>query len=199
MGKFKIKNISPPYQPIHKVESEFDFEQISKLNSLDSSNTSNIVKNNKFYLTSTAWNKITHHIAWGKKTNFNIVEQGGLLLGQVYFDKEQNIIIGVAEEALSADLAIGNSAYLRIGCDAWKKMIDELDQKENEPQIIGWYHTHPNNLSVFMSGTDMKTQRAMFSKEWHFAIVINPHLQIWRAYHGANAKKCTGYILKESK
>jgi proteasome lid subunit RPN8/RPN11 len=80
-------------------------------------------------------------------------------------------------------------------------MIDKLDlinedNQEDELQVIGWYHTHPGRLSVFMSGTDLNTQSKMFSMVWQFAIVLNPQKQLWRAFSGSKAKECKGYMLK---
>ena len=58
-------------------------------------------------------------------------------------------------------------------------------------QVIGWYHTHPGGLSVFMSGTDRATQRRHFSADWHFALVLNPHRQSIRAFHGPECLECS--------
>ena len=73
------------------------------------------------------------------------------------------MIYGVVDDAISGDLASGSSTYLEMGHSTWKKMIDELDKirfssSSGNAQIIGWYHTHPNELDVFMSGTDKGTQ-----------------------------------------
>ena len=194
MSKFKIKNISPPYQPIDQAEKELLFNAASHLDALDFKGDKKIQHIHKFYISALAWSQITQHIAWGQTTSFNTVEQGGLLLGQVYRDEDKRILYGLAEEAVVGDLAKGTPAYLRMDFETWKKMIDEIDEKDQSTQVIGWYHTHPNSLDVFMSGTDMRTQRRMFSLEWQFAIVINPHRQIWRAFRGANAEKCIGKI-----
>ena len=82
----------------------------------------------------------------------------------------------------------------------WKKMIDRVDMMlDSNPnkdlQIIGWYHTHPNQLDVFMSETDVGTQMRFFSNDWQFAIVLNPHKKLWRAFHGKNAEECKGFLI----
>jgi hypothetical protein len=48
-----------------------------------------------------------------------------------------------------------------------------------------------------MSGTDLNTQQKMFSKNWQFAIVLNPQKQTWRAFRGADARECHGEIIKQ--
>lgn len=194
MKKFKIKKISPAYTPLSKKESEFDFQINPQLKASDWQEVPQNEAIHKFYISQTAWQKIMTHIAWSEKTDFNIVEQGGLLLGDVYKDKELNYFYGLAKDVVSGDLAQGSPAYLDMNHQTWKKMIDEIDEKEQ--QVIGWYHTHPNSLDVFMSGTDMGTQRKMFSQDWQFAIVINPHRKIWRAFRGKEAEKSMGLILE---
>jgi hypothetical protein len=50
----------------------------------------------------------------------------------------------------------------------------ELQADRPDLKIIGWYHTHPNDLGVFMSATDRRTQELYFNKPGDFAIVLNP-------------------------
>lgn len=51
--------------------------------------------------------------------------------------------------------------------------------------ILGWFHTHPSNLPVFMSGTDRANQAEKYPDG--FALVINPHTMVWKAYYGKNS------------
>lgn len=43
----------------------------------------------------------------------------------------------------------------------------------DEMKIVGWYHSHPG-FGVFMSGTDVITQRRYFPRDFHVALVIDP-------------------------
>jgi len=79
--------------------------------------------------------------------------------------------------------------------ETWKDMLDVVDNLDSKLQIVGWYHTHPNDLDVFMSGTDTATQARVFSHDWQFAIVLNPHKKIWRSFYGANSNECQGYVI----
>jgi len=79
-------------------------------------------------------------------------------------------------------------------------MIDMVDvyleeNPDKSVQIIGWYHTHPRNLGVFMSHTDINTQKLHFNKNWHYAIVLNPQKKIWKAFYGEQAHECLGYFM----
>jgi proteasome lid subunit RPN8/RPN11 len=130
-------------------------------------------------------------------------EQGGLLLGNVFYDHDLNNYHGIVQKAIPGDSAKGSAVYLQMGHDTWSEMMHKIDkiqeeEKELNLRVIGWYHTHPNELNVFMSGTDMNTQQKFFNEDWHFAIVLNPHRQIWKVFSGKDASVCRGYFLSES-
>jgi proteasome lid subunit RPN8/RPN11 len=145
---------------------------------------------NAVFLTRNAQNLLWEHIGWGKKTKTNIVEQGGLLIGSPY--QVNDNFISVAESIIPGESTSSNAAYLELGNDAWSKMLEEFDSRfaEKEYKIIGWYHTHPNSLGVFMSGTDMATQRRFFNKKWHFAVVLNPHTKKYKAFYSEKGPEC---------
>lgn len=136
---------------------------------------------------------IKSHIGWGRKTQANVTEQGGILIGRPYF--VGGAMIGVAERIIPAELSVSNSAYLKMGTETWIKMLDTFDEqyRDHGLQIIGWFHTHPNNLPVFMSSTDMGTQRAFFFEEWHFSVVLNPHRRLAACFRGRGAVDCRLY------
>lgn len=153
------------------------------------------------FIKDAACGRIFQHIGWENPQAENSVEQGGWLLGEV-IETDTGEFCGIVKRAIPAVNGRGSSAYLRLGHDAWKAMYDQLDAnpKENggrELLVVGWYHTHPNNLPVFMSGTDLNTQRTMFSKPWQFAVVLNPHQHVWAVFQGPEADECPGYIVKE--
>jgi proteasome lid subunit RPN8/RPN11 len=196
--KFEIKKSEPSYNPESRSQPQFKFlrEYPSALcrNSID--------KYYYIYIKKTAFETIMHHIGWNSvgETSYNIVEQGGILLGKTFIDHDTNITYGVVEQAIAGKSAKGTSAYLEMTHETWKEMFDKadklLEQSGSEFQIIGWYHTHPNTLDVFMSGTDQATQSRLFGNDWQFAIVLNPQRRIWRAFYGSHSKECKGYIIE---
>ena len=193
--KFEIKESHPPYSPEEKIQPDF-----SLYRELDSD-----YRNDRFgslshqlYLTKTAFDAIAQHIGWDRRTEQNIVEQGGILLGEVFRDPLTTITYAVAEHAIAGRSARGTSGYIEMTHETWKEMFDEVDRLNTGLNIIGWYHTHPNSLDVFMSGTDKATQARVFNHDWQFAIVLNPHSQIWRSFYGKNSLECQGYVIKES-
>jgi hypothetical protein len=50
--------------------------------------------------------------------------------------------------------------------------------------VLGWWHTHPNSLDVFLSSTDMETIRLKYYKPEKYSMVLNPHRGIFRAFAG---------------
>ncbi len=191
---------------INKTQSvygllEYDDSLVTDIEDRYSSNTQNSESSNKLFISKKARDTIFEHIGWSVDIDRNSVEQGGIIIGHSYLDEKTKDISGIAVGAIPATTAKGSMAYLEFDHNTWKLMIDELDlinenNQESELQVIGWYHTHPGRLSVFMSSTDLNTQRKMFSMEWQFAIVLNPQKEVWRAFNGSEAKECNGYMLK---
>ncbi|MCK5525425.1 MAG: hypothetical protein KAI83_20035 [Thiomargarita sp.] len=196
--KFKIKKSEPSYNPESRSQPQFkrlrEYPSALCRNSID--------KHHHIYIKKTAFETIMRHIGWNSvgETSYNIVEQGGILLGKTFIDPDTNITYGVVEQAIAGKSAKGSSAYLEMTHETWKEMLDEADKLLEQPgsefQIIGWYHTHPNTLDVFMSGTDQATQSRLFGNDWQFAIVLNPQRKIWRAFYGSHSKECKGYIIE---
>ncbi|MGZ5445355.1 MAG: hypothetical protein ACXW5U_25815 [Thermoanaerobaculia bacterium] len=152
------------------------------------------------YIEPRASRDLMAHIEWGRDSDRNRVEQGGLLLGQVCIDPDSGEVYGLVEAVIPGDRAKGSGAYLLMDHETWKAMLDRADDLNTAAgdaaamQVIGWYHTHPNELSVFLSGTDRATQARMFSQPWQFAIVLNPQKELWRVFHGADAIECIGFM-----
>jgi proteasome lid subunit RPN8/RPN11 len=193
--KFEIKDFKPPYSPAETKKTRMPI-----VNDLNSQHRQyryreDFSRDYELYLTMNAFCEIKQHIGWGKRTDENRVEQGGILLGHAFRDSEKNLTYAIAEQAIPGMLAIGNAAYLEVTHETWKEMLDDVDRLGAQLQVIGWYHTHPNNLDVFMSGTDRATQERLFGNDWQFAIVLNPHKKIWRAFYGANSCECRGHVL----
>lgn len=193
--KFEITNADPPYKPVKLPEPDFKVLTGSSSDFQPGCST-----DHKLFITKRAMGSLSKHIGWGETTEFNRVEQGGILLGEVFQDENTGITFGVVEEIIPAQTARGSSTYLEMSHETWKDMLDAVDlmlEKGSRPNlhIIGWYHTHPNNLSVFMSGTDMGTQSRFFFHDWQFAVVVNPQQRVWRAFYGREARECKGFVV----
>jgi proteasome lid subunit RPN8/RPN11 len=49
--------------------------------------------------------------------------------------------------------------------------------------VVGWFHSHPG-LGVFLSGTDLRTQRDCFGAEWQIAVVLDPQRREFGVFAG---------------
>ena len=138
------------------------------------------------------------YIGWGETKSYNVIEQQGILVGQVY--KTPSGYTGMVEDVLLSE-AIGNSVYVESAHSQWYEMdkkLDELNEGRNRKLVkVGWWHTHPN-MNVFMSGTDKDTQKFYFHKEWQFAVVLNPQERKWAVFIGEDAQPCYGFFINNN-
>lgn len=145
-------------------------------------------KNNRIIVFPYATQKIFDYIGWGIRDGKNHNEMGGFLLGRYFKDTVQKLMITIVEDAVPAVHAIGTAGTLNIPPEDLLQAHEKLEvwnrEKENEKklQLVGWFHTHPNSLDVFMSGTDQYTQSQLFREENAIAIVMNPHRKIWKCF-----------------
>jgi len=94
-------------------------------------------------------------------------ERAGILCGRAYIDGGQLYINITA--ALPVD-TVSDAAHFAFHETSWHAIWNRLDDNSI---ILGWYHTHPG-MGVFLSATDLRTQRLHFSAPWQIAIVIDP-------------------------
>ena len=133
----------------------------------------------KVYIKTHALQTLTAHLG----SNLQI-EQGGILFGNAYQDPTYGIYVEITA-AVPAPATIGTGAHLDFTPESWLGIMDYAKHQHPQENIVGWYHSHPG-LSVFMSGTDMNTQRAFFYHPWCLSIVCDP------------VRKTIGYFLGES-
>ncbi|MFN0201018.1 MAG: Mov34/MPN/PAD-1 family protein [Bacteroidia bacterium] len=132
------------------------------------------------------------HIGWGKETIGNQAEQGGLLAGHIYYVKHEQATYGLVKQIIPAYSADSSMKHLHFSHQTWLEMMQKLE--EDGYTLIGWYHTHPKHLRVYMSETDMQTQSTLFYEDWHFSVILNPQQKIWRVFHGKKATECLGIV-----
>lgn len=166
------------------------------------SNTKNLL-----LFTSYATKKLRVTIGWNR-FDFprNRVEMGGWLIGNYIRDDSGQIVQAEVTDILLANNCAGTPSYLEWPAiedirlqRVFFRMKDELTaqnpSKGENLSRIGWWHTHPNGLPVFMSSTDMETQRIKFFKDHDYSVVLNPHRMIWKAFIGRNADEVPAIML----
>ena len=98
------------------------------------------------------------------------LEVMGLMLGQVFMHEgvEYTVVRDVATTDLDA-----SSTRVRFRRDGFEKLFASMDDIGFDHIVTGWYHSHPGH-GIFISPTDVDTQKSMFSSSFHRAVVIDP-------------------------
>jgi len=183
--KHKIKKHHPPksvffkYQPgeTHKDElTSFLQERYTDI-SLEGKTNSNIeeefpvklktISDLDLYITGPAFDKLYRHCA---KIAQKGLEAMGFMIGELHEYNEK--IFSVVHDALTSNLE-STSISVRFHRDAFEHLFDQLDEIPYYYVIIGWYHSHPG-FSSFMSQVDIDTQKRIFNKLFHAALVVDP-------------------------
>jgi 26S proteasome regulatory subunit N11 len=121
-------------------------------------------------------NTIKQHAA-----NDILREQAGILCGQAFLDSDQ---LYVDITSVFPANTINSSAHFSFHEASWENIWSQL---ENGAPIVGWYHTHPG-LGVFLSSTDLRTQKLYFAAPWQVAVVIDPVSSQFGFFSGAEGE-----------
>jgi proteasome lid subunit RPN8/RPN11 len=121
-------------------------------------------------------------------------ERGGFLLGGVYGESPQYVIIRHFHPALEAQ---GSGASLTFTHETWASLTRELETNFPNETLLGWQHTHPG-FGVFLSGYDLFIQKNFFAPEWQIAMVVDPKRQELAFFHwrGGEVRDC-GFLCVE--
>ena len=125
------------------------------------------------YITQHAFDKMMKQCAAYAKKH---LEAMGYLVGDYcrWKNKEYTIV----EDAVTSDL---ETTSVSVHFQAFEKAFDQLDKIDFDYVIVGWYHSHPGH-GCFMSVTDISTQKRMFNKSFHIAIVVDPINKEFKVY-----------------
>ena len=87
--------------------------------------------------------------------------------------------------------------HFKFTPECWQEIL--RIQKDHYPQtaIVGWYHSHPGH-GIFLSGTDLNTQRLSFGKVWQIASVYDPIRQEIGYFYGGRGKRLNPVYLNSS-
>lgn len=157
-------------------------------------------KNVRILFEPSAVKPLFESIAWGGRYRYGDVEQAGMLIGNYYRDcTDQEVVIWAdVVMVIPADPSLVNASFeaIDITATAWSKMFEDAAEFRTENlQIVGWYHTHLNNISTRFSSVDRSTQRKAFTYEYSFGVVFNPNKGKWSAFYGPDSQECTGELL----
>jgi len=125
------------------------------------------------YISQVAFDKMMKQCALFAKRH---LEALGYLVGDYcrWKNKEYTIV----EDAVTSDL---ETTSVSVHFQGHEKAFDQLDKIDFDYVIVGWYHSHPGH-GCFMSQTDISTQKRMFNKSFHIAIVVDPINKEFKVY-----------------
>jgi proteasome lid subunit RPN8/RPN11 len=98
------------------------------------------------------------------------LEVMGFLLGEVR--TWGGTVFSTVRDVVTTDLENTHS-NVRFDHSALPRLFHDMDGSGFDYIIVGWYHSHPGH-TCFLSKTDLRTQRSMFSQPYHTALVIDP-------------------------
>jgi len=155
----KIEDRTPPqkeYRTAHRwldASSRLAFEEAGE--KLD------------LYVSKLAEEKIRNHAVSNAEKRLEVM---GFLLGNVY--RHDGKVYSLVRDVATTDL-LASSVRVRFQPEAMEKLFESIDDCGFSYLVVGWYHSHPGH-GCFLSSTDVDTQRAMFDKPYHSAIVVDP-------------------------
>ncbi len=101
------------------------------------------------------------------------IEVGGILLGEVYWDREGEIYLVSVTNILPARHTDSGAIYLTFTGQTWLDIIARRMRYPNK-KTVGWYHSHPD-LGIFLSAYDRFIHRSFFGDQpWYITLVIDP-------------------------
>lgn len=116
------------------------------------------------------------------------VEQGGMLVGNVYQESDQSGFLVEITDHILAEEARSSISELRYTFESWQRQTALLRERYPGKRIVGWYHTHLVRMEfytdeirqtihateLFFSRDDMFMHRQFFREKWYVAMVLDP-------------------------
>ena len=87
-------------------------------------------------------------------------EVGGILLGRVYGDINEKIVI--VEGQVPAKFTASHQGSVTFTHESWDQMHLDRERLYPELDIVGWFHTHPG-FGIFLSEYDLFIHRNFFN------------------------------------
>jgi len=117
-------------------------------------------------------------------------EVGGFLLGSVFRDPDEDRLFVEISEAVETDRARGTYVSLEFNYEAWRQVLDRIENNVCDKALVGWYHTHLVSLgsiepvdgapqeyiaryTTFFSQHDIFIHRHFFPSAWHVGLVMD--------------------------
>jgi len=116
----------------------------------------------------------------------NVNEVFGYLVGERYIWNKQKYIflnhyLYIKEAFIANEFSFQESGEkgivnnIQFEFFKYSEEFDKLKLNQNNKNLLrlGWWHSHPN-FGCFLSSVDLTTQRSIFNKSYHVALVVDP-------------------------
>jgi len=117
------------------------------------------------------WQQAKGSVESARKAGAQVVEVGGVLVGNVWRDGDGPFLEVVA--AIPAEHTRNEGTQLTFTPDTWAEVNRVKDERYPQTKIVGWYHTHPR-FGIFLSDMDKAIHRRSFFQPWTAALVVDP-------------------------
>lgn len=122
-------------------------------------------------------------------------ETGGVLVGHGYWCPERRIHYTEIVGSIPASHTIGNRVHFQFTPECWQGILRIQKQDFLNTTIVGWYHSHPGH-GIFLSGTDLNTQRLSFKQIWQIAVVYDSLRPEIGFFYGADGQRINPIYLQ---
>lgn len=133
----------------------------------------------EFYIPKKCMDKINKHCQDFADRRLEVM---GFLVGDVYKFKE--LTFTLVKDVISSELE-STRISVRFEKDGFGELFEKLENLKYDYIIVGWYHSHPG-MGCFLSSKDIDTQKRMFNKPFHTALVVDPIKREMKAYRLRN-------------
>ena len=148
------------------------------------------VKQMSVFVQQEAVDQLIHHLSVDP---YN--ETGGVLVGDGFFCPERRIHYTEIVSSIPASHTIGNRVHFQFTPECWQGILKTQKQDFPKTTIVGWYHSHPGH-GIFLSGTDLNTQRLSFKQIWQIAVVYDSLRPEIGFFYGADGQRISPIYLQ---
>jgi proteasome lid subunit RPN8/RPN11 len=119
----------------------------------------------------TVWDHARESVASARKEGNQIVEVGGILIGDIYKDKDGPFL--EVSAAIVGEHTKNQGAQMTFTTETWAQVNRVKDERYPGARVVGWYHTHPR-FGIFLSEMDRFIHKSHFPQPWTTALVVDP-------------------------
>lgn len=195
MATLEWRDSKDAYKPIERLLLDFLREKQHRIVEPSYRNIESLyrqlsVQQMSVFVQQEAVDQLIHHLSVDP---YN--ETGGVLVGHGYWCPERRIHYTEIVGSIPASYTIGNRVHFQFTRECWQEIFKTQKQDFPNTTIVGWYHSHPGH-GIFLSGTDLNTQRLSFKQIWQIAVVYDSLRHEIGFFYGADGQRISPISLQ---